>query len=395
MRTHRTFLAISLVLATAQPFAAQALTSAPLAAQRDAAYSQLRSGDVMGGAMTLLAGLRSLPDGDLAAIDQAIEPFHLLAFTVDFLMDAEQQTQFITELLEPEEHDMDHFLQCVFWYNLDTGLDKDEVRRVHDRLRRLSYSDNATVRAGALFMRADPYYSYSTATAFLGRKKLNEQFPHLNITRVAFRMPVLNRRHNYAEALEAWQDEREDELVRENMGADPVLQLIAPRLPALKDRDAEGKAEEASGLLAQVRTAADWEARYSALLMAEPLIGKGLDTGLKPVCMEWAQRTPCTPDVVRAHIALINLARAEDNADELAYWGEALSALEFVEDPIERNLYEDIMKSALQAGGALAELGAVPQAVCVYRALERKFPNSALAAVCAEHIAAAEARVAP
>lgn len=383
--------AVFVVAVFAAPRGAAEPSSESIEMRRDAAYTLLRRGEVMPAAFALLDALRALPKDDMTAPDRAIEPFHLLAFTVDYLMDPGQQTYFTEEVLDPAAHDIDELFQCVFWFNLDSGLNKGEATLVRERLIGLSYRENTTVRAGTLFLNANPYYSYSSNTAFLSRKKLNKQFPDLEITKVALRMPVLNRRHDYGEALAAWNHERDDEAVRNRMAADPVLQQIVPHLNALRAGSDSEKAAEGAALLTGVRGALDWRTRYSVLLMVEPLIEKGLSQPLKSVCTEWAGRPQCTPDVVRAHMALASLARHERDANALAYWAGQLIALEHAGNPIDRNLYEDIMKAALQAGDALAEMGAAAQAAGVYEALAAKFPNSALAAVCQSRVAAVDA----
>jgi hypothetical protein len=367
----------------------------PLLENRDAAYAMLRSGDVMGGAMKLLEGLRNLPKDDLSVADRAIEPFHLLLFTIEYLMTPENQKYFVEDVLDFEIDDIDELITCYFWATLNNGLDSEEWQLVRERLIGLSYRENPAVRAGALFFQSSPYFYHDSKAAFLARDKLNQQFPDLEITKVALRLPVLHRRHDYAKALGAWNHEGEYEAVKTKMADDPVLQLLVPRLNELSSADDEAKLAAGTSLLAQVRTATDWQTRYSVLLMVEPLIERGLGEELREICRGWSQRAQVTPDVVLAHIALINLARKEQNTAEIADWGVRLAALDHTGNPLQRILYEDIMNSALQAGDALVELRAYAEAKRVYDALARKFPNSQLVTVCRKRIEAAEAAAAP
>lgn len=346
-------------------------------AERQGAYETICSGRVMEGATALLESLHSMPREDVSVADDAFASVQLLLFTMGCLMDDEMHGEFVKKALNPEEIDLDKFL--ITAQNLSLGLETADKNAAARDLQTLAMSKDPMVRIAANYLFAEPYYFESMSQcAAQARERLAAEFPNLELTREALRLPVYHVRVKGPEEMaKALADLEKAEATRSIVQSDKILTSVKTALAGLASGAKSG--ETVARLTDSLTVSADWRERYSNLHMLEFEKDGPARAQIESACSALAARPSVTPDVARAQIFMSRFARDEGNAREMRQWAEILISQERTCEPFERILYEDVLFEVQGCAEALIKNGAKEDAIKVLTALSEKYPNSAVA----------------
>lgn len=196
----------------------------PLVAGVDLAHDQMKAGQVWDGAAAALTELRSLP-AKADAIDQALAPMQLLAFSMSSLMSDEELQAFVKQL-DPATYPADSLALMSFYHEFrawEAGRKMAFIKEADfwTLVDTLTEDENALVRMGALlfktYQRRDMSSKEGRAVAVDVINRMADECPECRVTREMFR--VLLR-----EAM--WRTTEDSEADAEDVYPEAIAQLL-------------------------------------------------------------------------------------------------------------------------------------------------------------------------
>lgn len=348
---------------------------------RGEAIAMISSGQRLAAADLLLNTLRAIPPDRPDLAPAAVGAVQVLLFDTEYLMQAGERKTFFTESLDETGHPMDLLLATLMRYSDDAGITVSEAERCVQDLYQLTRGENRVVRLGALFTMSNPYYLYDTGWARTARDRIVKEFPNSELALEAQRLPLYRAEQFGSDGLErifnATDQKGELRAHSKRLRVDPVGAVVYGNLETRSGpHDDASLAETLAGA---AEDAPGWMEQYAALsILAD------LDTDLAGARMREAAaaaiaRNSDSRVTFRARTLRLMLARKTGDTGALIKDTEAL--LDFRELPIvlERNNYEEMMRTVRQSAERLAELGEAEAARALLRCLADRFPGSALA----------------
>jgi hypothetical protein len=386
---------------------------------RDTAEALLGQGDQIGAGGLLAQSLRDLPASRPELVDVAFGNLQLAVFAMQHLMNEATLAEFRTNQLQPDAHDVDRLLDEL--YTVWIGSPTAEKTAASRELTMLTVSDSPFVRITCLYILSDPYYYSDPAFTKQYQMILADQYPDLEITEWSLRFPLYSVRSKDLESLadsvrRTREIELRDVVAEVEAKGEPEASKSEPapvRRPGETDRmltridailsDLQAPEREADGVAALRDTASndtDWRLRYGAMLLAEPYRKHGYAADVEATAKDvLARRSPGTPDVLWANVAVAKVNRAaldaggaksvqDARAQELVAKATTLLNADWEINPFDRVIYEDVMKNIRNSAQKLGEHGYYTEGISLYQALANKYPSSVVSAHCDRAIAA-------
>ena len=363
---------------------------ASIEAEREAAYQEIISGNLADGANALVQSLRNLPATQPELIDDAYGSVQLLLYTMEYLMDETARNQFVTEALNPADDPLDRFI--VSAYNVYIGQDTPEKTLATRELLAASATPNPIARIGSLFILSDPYFFDNADFTRQSQEILANEFPNLAITLEAHRYNVYGARKSDAETLAKAAEPFAAKSGKLNrFAADAVIKAT---INSTRKVEGSETTDPVAAYGNALTASTDWKARFGILLMLEPY-SKGEDRervvqACDPIASTKSPDLYVTPDVVRARLMLLKIAREkwDESPGDLQtgpqglQWVDTLLDTRWKKNPYERCLYEDVMKGLMYSAKHLDKIGRPEMALRVLDKLGKQYPNSLVSTEC-------------
>ena len=365
---------------------------ATMAPARNEALRKLTTGNIVAATGDLLTEVRQTTSKDDRVADQMFGHLQLVMFSVEYLMDDAQRDAFLAEQGKAKEDQVGELIDCFFEAFLPKN--DEQMKVFFERLWVLAQSEDPLVAVAALFILADPYYTSELPIGIIARERLVKEFPDLEVTREAVRLPFYWYRTGITPIYDRTRvitDEKPElmmpvsEAEREYMKKDPFY-LTLTRVYGEMIGGALSF-ENAQPLFDALDREEDWRNRYSLLRMVEPLIksfGPGANlrkqwAPLRDPLRRISEREPVTPDVFRSWVLLCKIGRVNHDAEEVQKWSTRI--LEQQARPLEhpeRILFEEAVKSVAAAAEELERSNMPREAAKLYERLANTYPGSAV-----------------
>jgi len=370
-------------------------------------------------AQDILQQLRQMPSDDATLIDQATPLIQVLTFTMTALMDDQSLETFVNQTLKPSTYPIDGLVFVRFQKEFAdyaetrklTVLSEDELRL---RVERLTQSQHAATRVGALAMLADPHWNVLSNNEIQGivqaMNALAKECPSCTVTREAFHElirvcsgPALQHPEMVKALFEQipW-----NQAMRNIMATDPVIAVVQQAITP----PSEAKQGELTGLDALLYAARNNpydDVRDFCLRLAsstqtmrdnQTVTGKEqIRETLATVAAETTVSSSTTKSLsVDSTLTSIRFSLPETRAKLILFASaiddKDLAAAEpYLNDmaanligdrsvvPFDLNMYERITRKVGFYAFALVDKGRYQEAIDVFNALIQAYPNSMLA----------------
>ena len=382
----------------------------------EVAQDQLKSGQVWEGAATAVAELRSLPP-TAEAIDQALAPMQLLAFSMSSLMQADELQAFVKGL-DPATYPADNLALMSFYHEFrawEVGrqmsfITEDDFWTLVDTL---TQDENALVRMSALLFKA---YRKPDMSSKEGRtaavdiiNRMADECPDCRVTREMFRVLLRQAMWRTAEDTEAAAEDVYPEAIAQLLldspwnekttsliSKDEVVQSIFTIFNSQAVSAARSKDEALAALITEAVAAsqdnADPEVRSWLRGTLSPCVAAGQSYSAYSDQVRTAMAGMAAPalakaglpdkiplDVSRAqYVLFIKSFRLPDAAVDTTNL-DSLLAQKREEEPVEINYFAWIPREINYYAHTLVNKGDYVGAVAVFQRLIGAYPNTDLA----------------
>lgn len=358
-----------------------------LAAEREAAYQAVESGDSWEATAILAYSLRQIPGDDPAFIDDAlidegVAATRFAVYIMAELMDDDLRRQFRDTVLEPETYPTDELLGLQ--YDVTHAPSLEATYGIIDRFWALANGSNPAARVASLAILAAPYSFELWPHRASARQRLVNEYPNLDITRTILQWSLSACKNKGAKIADAMDDVINKELTtteeQQILRDDRASSLAIAVLPALLDDGA--RARGVAQLCGAITDETDWKTRFACINQAVGFRDIGYAEEVESACEVLASSDPATPDIMRARCLVLGYAREAGDMEKARLWGEELLAADRIVDTLDRTLHEEVSNAIQFYADFLAKNGLKEEAASVYERLATKFPNSVLATRC-------------
>ncbi len=374
-----------------------------------AAYDEIRSGQLYEAAIRLITVMRDMPADTAAQAHEYLEPAYLLALTAAFLLDWPDRIEILNTVVDIDRYEADKL--GIAGARVGLGLTGAQQQAMVDELKSLTHSPSRSVAAGALFLLSSPhFFKYYDHRKEMITRLFNEH-PESSFGRYAAR---LNIYHNISVGRKSglgqvsllrdtpYSLEGEDSEAR---GGDDGQTLCIQRKAAIQQYMEQADPVLASSLMSMTcftfgeitpDVILSWTMRLSTtddaderchLLNMLRYFSNDSETRevLEPVTRHLAERGDVTSRAF-SYALLLRWAQSDDDATGIYQWTHAIIAMDRLAGAPEESLYESHYKLALDGAEHLENMGNVADAVQLYAMMAEKYPNSLVASECQARI---------